>query len=173
MKKLQENEIEQLLEILSEHPRLRIAHFTEGGELFINRLNQLSVEKGYEYQLHLLDDNLHRKLKENLVINDISNIKRIKWEQNRYASPALQYDLLFVTASIPNDYKEAFAKKIYSHIKSAGEIILFLEKGELKNSDEWRVALEEYLFVAINIEVNMFENYDILIARKMHGWGGK
>ena len=173
MKKLQANEIEQLLEIISKHPRLRIAHFSDGGEVFINTLNQLSVEQGYEYQLHVLDEQLHQEVKANLPINEISNIKRIKWEQNRYASPALQYDLLFVTASIPNDYKEAFSKKIYSHIKSAGEIILFLEKNDRINSDEWRIFLEEYLFVAINIECNIFENYDILIARKMHGWGGK
>jgi hypothetical protein len=173
MKKLQANEIEQLLEIISKHPRLRIAHFSEGGKVFIETLNQLSIEQGYEYQLHILEEKLHQELKENLVINEISNIRRIKWVQNRYASPALQYDLLFVTASIPNDYKEAFAKKIYSHIKSAGEIILFLEKNDRKNSDEWKIFLEEYLFVAINVEVEIFENYDILIARKMHGWGGK
>jgi len=173
MKKLKSNEIKQLLEILSEHPRLRIAHFSDGGEEFIQTLNDLSVERGYEYQLHTLNDELYQNVNKNYTMNEISLIRRIKWTQRRYASPALQYDLLFVTATVPEDYRETFAKNIYSHIKSAGEIILFIEKGNHQNADEWRIFFEEYLFVAINIETDMFENYDIFIARKMHGWGGK
>ena len=173
MKKLQVNEIEQLLEIISQHPRLRIAHFSDAGEMFIQALNDLSVKQGYEYQLHLLDENLYEKVKSTYTINDISYIKKIKWEQKRYASPALQYDLLFVTATVPSDYKKDFVQNIYSHIKSAGEIILFLEKNNTTNSDEWQIFFEEYLFVAIHLERDIFENYDILIARKMHGWGGK
>jgi len=173
MKKLKSNEITQLLEILSDHPRLRIAHFSDGGEDFIQVLNQLSIEQNYEYQLHVLNDELHKTVKENYTMNEISLLRRIKWEQRRYASPALQYDLLFVTATVPHDYREKFAQNIYSHIKSAGEIILFIEKGNYENADEWRVFFEEYLFVAITIEKDMFENYDIFIARKMHGWGGK
>lgn len=173
MKKLKSNEIEQLLEIISEHPRLRIAHFSDGGEDFIEALNKRSIEQGYEYQLHILDETLYQKAKEDYIINDISLIRRIKWKQRRYASPALQYDLLFVTATVPEDYRETFVKNIYSHIKSAGEIILFLENNNQKHHDEWIMFFEEYLFTAINIEKDFFENYDIFIARKMHGWGGK
>jgi hypothetical protein len=173
MKKLKSNEIKQLLEIISEHPRLRIAHFSDGGEDFIQALNDISVERDYEYQLHTLDEELYQKVNENYTMNEISLIRRIKWKQRRYASPALQYDLLFVTATVPEDYRETFAKNIYSHIKSAGEIILFLEKDNQNYNDEWIVFFEEYLFTAINIEKDFFENYDIFIARKMHGWGGK
>ena len=173
MKKLESTEIDQLLEILSDHPRLRIAHFSDGGEDFIQALNRLSIERDYEYQLHVLDEALYEKVKTTYTINEISLIRRIRWQQRRYASPALQYDLLFVTATVPEDYRETFAKNIYSHIKSAGQIILFLEKNNQRGNDEWIMFFEEYLFTAINIEKDLFENYDIFIARKMHGWGGK
>jgi len=173
MKKLELNEINQLLEIISDHPRLRIAHFSDGGELFIEVLNNLALKKNYEYQLHLLNEQLYQKVKKEYTFNSISTLKKIKWEQRRYASPALQYDLLFITATVPSSYKKEFAKNIYSHIKSAGEIIMFLEKNNQELHDEWRIFFEEYLFVAINIETTMFQEYDILITRKMHGWGGK
>jgi len=41
----------------------------------------------------------------------------------------------------------------------------------LKVLDRWQQVLEENYFVATNT-IDMFEEYEILISKKMHGWGG-
>ena len=172
MKKLEIKSIRQLLEIIPNHPGLRMSQFSDGGESFSNALSSLCLVREYEYQLNVLDEVFFTKAKELYGNNNLSIVKRIKWDQRRYSSLAKQYDILFVTAMIPDNYRKLFAKNIYSHIKSDGYLVLFLEKHNQKNSEEWYIFLEEHLFVAIST-LDIFENYEILIAKKMHGWGGK
>jgi len=172
MKKLETQSITQLLEIIPNHPGLRVSQFSDGGEAFCDALNNLCLEREHEYQLNVLDEAFFIKAKELYGNNKLSSVKRIKWNQRRYSSLAKQDDVLFVTATIPKEYRKIFAQNIHSHIKNAGHLVLFLEKNNQKNSDEWWSFLEEYLFVAIST-LDIFENYEILIAKKMHGWGGK
>ena len=173
MKKLETQSIQQLLEIIPSHPGLRMSQFAEGDEkAFSDALSTLCLEREYEYQLNILKEELLIDAKERYGGNPLTTVKRIKWEQRRYASLAKQYDLLFITADVPEHHRRMFAKNIHSHIKSAGHVVLFLEKNNQKNLDEWWSFLEEYLFMAIST-IDLFENYEILIAKKMHGWGGK
>jgi hypothetical protein len=172
MKNLETKSIEQLLEIIPDHPGLRISQFSDGGEKFSNALSELCLSREHEYQLNILNKDFYEKALRLYGDRPLSSVKRIKWEQRRYASPAKQYDFLFVTATVPPNHRKLFAQSIYSHIKSAGHLILFLEKNNQENIDEWYSFLEEYLFVAMNT-IELFENYEIFIAKKMHGWGGK
>jgi len=172
MKKLETQSITQLLEIIPNHPGLRVSQFSDGGEEFSTILSNLCLEREHEYQLNVLDEAFLIKAKELYGNHRLSTVKPIKWNQRRYSSLAKQYDVLFVTATVPEEYRKIFAKSIHSHIKSAGHLVLFLEKNNQKNSDEWWSFLEEHLFVAIS-RLDIFENYEILIAKKMHGWGGK
>ncbi len=172
MKALEREAIDSLLGIIPNHPRVRIAHFSESGEVFVDALNALAKDREYEYQLSIVNADFLSATRERCSFNDISLIKGMKWEQNRYASEARQFDFLFVTAEVPQDFRREFAQKIYSHIKSAGQIILFLEKHNSQNCDEWQMFLEEYAFVSMST-LDIFKNYELLIARKMHGWSGK
>jgi len=172
MKNLETKSIRQLLEIIPNHPGLRLSQFTDGGELFSDALSKLCIEREHEYQLNVLNEEFYPKAIELYADKELSSVKKIKWEQRRYASPAKQYDFLFITADIPKEHRKPFAKTIHSHIKSAGHLVLFLEKNNQKNIEEWYSFLEEYLFVAMNT-IDLFENYEIFIAKKMHGWGGK
>jgi len=172
MKKLEPQSITQLLEIIPDHPGLRMSQFSDGGEAFSNALSNLCLAREHEYQLNVLNEAFFTKAKELYGNNSLSIVKRIKWDQRRYSSLAKQYDVLFVTATVPDEHRKLFAKNIHSHIKSAGHLVLFLEKNNQQNSDKWWSFLEEYLFVAIST-LDIFENYEILIAKKMHGWGGK
>jgi len=172
MKNLETQSIQQLLDIIPNHPGLRLSQFSDGGETFSTALSNLCLIHEHEYQLNVLDEEFYEKSLKLYGDKPLSSIKRIKWEQRRYASPAKQYDFLFVTATVPQTHRQLFAKTIHSHIKSAGHLILFLEKNNQQNSDEWYGFLEEYLFVAINT-IDIFKEYEILIAKKMHGWGGK
>jgi hypothetical protein len=173
MKKLDKKSIDLLLEIIPNHPGLRISQFSDGGDSFSNALSELSLLREYEFQLNVVDnEEFYEKAQQLYSKEKLSSVKRIKWDQRRYASPAKQYDFLFITADIPKNHRKLFAKTIHSHIKSSGHLVLFLEKDNYQNIDEWYSFLEEYLFVAINT-IDLFDNYEILIAKKMHGWGGK
>lgn len=170
MKNLEIEAIEQLLSIIQNHPAMRIMHISDGGEQFCNTLKDFTEQREYEYQLNITNDTFYHKIKELYSDNEWCNVQPMKYEQRRYANMAKQYDFVFVSASIPNGIEEDFAKKIHTHIKNAGNIILFLSKDDIESKYKWFRYLEEALFVAIN-SIDMFENYEIIIAKKMHGWG--
>ena len=172
MKKLETKSIEQLVEIIPNHPGLRISQFSDGGEDFSNKLSQLCLSRESEYQLNVLNEEFYERAQKLYAQEKLSSVKLIKWNQRRYSSPAKQYDFIFITATVPENHRRLFAKIIHSHIKNSGHLILFLEKNNHKNIEEWYNFLEEYLFVAMNT-IDLFENYEILISKKMHGWGGK
>ena len=170
MKNLESKRIEQLLSIIPEHPAMRIMHISQSGKQLSDALASLAKEKEYEFLLNVTNEEYYEEIKENYS-DDLCSVKKIKFDQRRYATMARLYDYVFVTAEVPNELQEQFAKTIHGHIKNAGNIILFLEKNSLKVLDRWRQILEENYFVASNT-IDLFEEYEILISKKMHGWGG-
>jgi len=171
MKKLESKSIEQLLSIIPEHPATRIMHISDGGEELSDSFRDFVEKHDYEYLLNTPSEEFFPKAKERYAESKHCIIKKIKLQQRNYASMAKRYDYLFVTADIPEEMQEEFTKRVHPHIKNAGNIILFLPKNDLMILDRWRGYLEENFYVAIN-NIDMFENYEILIAKKMHGWGG-
>ena len=170
MKNLELKKIEQLLSIIPEHPAMRIMHISQSGTQLSDALAQLAIEREYEFLLNVNSDIFYEEIKD-AYPNDLCGVKKIKFEQRRYATMAKMYDYIFVTADIPNALQEQFTKTIHGHIKNAGNIILFLEKNNLKVLDGWRQLFEENYFVATNT-IDLFEEYEIIISKKMHGWGG-
>jgi hypothetical protein len=81
------------------------------------------------------------------------------------------YDYLFVSSEIPDENKLSFLKKTYGVIKNAGNIIIFVPKGDGSQIHLWSQLLEDNNFVATNT-LDIFSNYDVIISKKMHGWGG-
>ena len=171
MKKLEQKSVYQLLAIIPNHPATRIMHFSDGGKPFCYAIKSFCKERTYEYQLNISNENFLNEIKEEYSVKGLSSTKLIQWDQRRYASMARLYDFLFITVDVPQEYREPFIKNVFHHIKSAGNIILFLPKNDRQIVQEWWEILEENLFVAMNT-IDMFENYEILIAKKMHGWGG-
>ena len=171
MKNLEQKAIEQLLSIIPDHPATRIMHFSDGGEALSDSIISLCKEREYEYQLNILDSAFQEKAEALYAQKGLCSTKLITWEQRRYASMARLYDFLFITATVPEEQRKMFIKNVFHHIKSAGNIILFLPKNEPKIIEDWWRILEDNLFVAMNT-IDMFENYELLIAKKMHGWGG-
>jgi len=170
MKNLESKKIEQLLSIIPDHPAIQIMHITQSGRQLSDALATLVKQKEYTLLLNVTDDNAYEELKENYS-NTFSSVKKMKFDQRRYASMAKMFDYVFVTTTVPDEFQDQFAKSIHGHIKNAGHIILFLEKSNLKVLDRWRQVLEENYFVATNT-IDMFNEYEILISKKMHGWGG-
>ena len=84
---------------------------------------------------------------------------------------AREYNFLFVTNLVEEEKRLEFLKKVHKIIRSAGSIIVFIPKEGYAQRDSWVASLEENLFVSTSIIDDMFENYDVIISRKMHGWG--
>ena len=170
MKNLESKKIEQLLSIIPNHPAMRIMHISQSGTQLSDALATLAIEREYEFLLNVNSDVFYEEIKD-AYPHDLCAVKKIKFEQRRYATMAKMYDYIFVTADIPDALQEQFSKTIHGHIKNAGNIILFLEKNNLKVLDGWRQLFEENYFVATNT-IDLFEEYEIIISKKMHGWGG-
>ena len=170
MKNLELKKIEQLLSIIPDHPALRIMHITDGNTQLSDALFKLIKTKEYELQLNIINDDYYEEIKDRYTHKEVT-VKKITFEQRRYASMAKTYDFVFVSTMVPEILQNQFAKTIHTHIKNAGNIILFLEKDNLKLLDSWRQVLEENYFVASNT-IDLFDEYEVLSSKKMHGWGG-
>ncbi len=172
MKYLENESIEKLLTIIPEHPASRIMHISEGGKDFYHTLKAFCLDRDYEYLINITDNDFYEEIKKESNPKRLHFIKKISLDQRIYASMSKQYDYIFVTTQIPEAFENEFAKKIHRYIKNSGNIIFLLPKENKIAFRRWYEHLEEHLFVAINT-IDIFENYEILIAKKMHGWGGK
>jgi len=170
MKNLELKKIEQLLSIIPDHPATQIMHITQNDKKLSDALESLVKINEYTLLLNVIDSDFYDELNERYC-DDSCSVKHMKFEQRRYASMAKMFDFVFVTATVGDEFQEQFAKTIHGHIKNAGNIILFLEKDNLEVLDRWRQILEENYFVATNT-IDLFSEYEILISKKMHGWGG-
>ncbi len=169
MNRLEKNKIEELLSIIPNHPATRIMEITDNLEDLSIELKEFAKSHDFEYLLNILDSNYFNRIKDSFRDKN-TIVHNIKLEQRRYVNMAKQYNFIFVTASIPLNIRDSFLKKIHSHILNGGNIILFLPKDDLEIRELWRQSLEDNLFVAIST-IDIFEDYEIMIAKKMHGWG--
>lgn len=170
MKNLEPKAIEQLLSIIPDHPASSIMEFSQGDEELSLAIKALCKARAYHYQLNVIDEELYKKSQPLFTEEGRCIVKRIKWEQRRYASMALQYYVVFVSATVPEERRETFLSNVIHHIKTSGHIVLFFPKNDRNRLDEWWRLLEEKLFVSIST-LDVSDNCDILVARRMHGWG--
>ncbi len=171
MKQLEEERIDQLLGIITLYPAIRIMHFSDGSQLLTQKINTLCEQHDYDYQLNCTTDACYEEMEQRYSNADMIKIKRFDLNRPRYAIQAKLYDYLFVTAQIPDEEKLSFLKKTYSVIKNAGHILIFLSRDDLHQNHIWSELLLENNFVASNT-LDIFMHYDVIIAKKMHGWGG-
>jgi ADP-heptose:LPS heptosyltransferase len=172
MKNIEQDKLEKLLEIVPSSPALRIAHFTDEGEEYIEILNKFCQNREYEYQINCTNksffDFLNEKYKETNSVKPIN----FSLQRPRYMIQGKIYEYVFVTAKIEKEIRSDFIKRVHSIIKNSGNIIIFLPKGSYEERYSWIELLEEHYYVASNTIDDLFENYDVLISKKMHGWGG-
>ncbi len=171
MKNLEPKRVEQLLSIIPQHPATRIMQISQGGLQLSDALSSFVRDRDYEFLLNITNDIFYEEIKDRYIETMDTKVKKLKLQQRRYVSMAKMYDFVFVTAIISDEIQEQFAKTIHGHIKNAGNIIIFLPKNDLKVLDNWRQTLEDNYFVATNT-IDIFDKYEILISKKMHGWGG-
>jgi len=172
MKNIEQDKLEKLLGIIPSSPALRIAHFTDSGEMMTEVLSDFCQKREYEYQINCTDNSFFDLISDKY--KNMANIKTIKFtlERPRYMIQGKMYEFLFVTANIKDEMRSDFIRKAHGIIKNAGNILIFLPKGSYEERYSWITLLEEHYYVASNTIDDLFENYDVLISKKMHGWGG-
>ncbi len=173
MKNLEKNQLDLLLNIIGSNPSQYIVHFTDGGTQLITALHNYCLPKDYLYQINCTKNIFYDNIVKEYENSNFTKVKNFTLQRKSYMTQGKQYDYLFVSSTIQNEDRNEFLKKAYNIILNAGNIIIFIEKDNLKERDVWTQLLEDNYFVATNIISNMFENYDIVISKKMHGWGGK
>ncbi|HIP30223.1 MAG TPA: hypothetical protein EYG93_00360 [Sulfurospirillum arcachonense] len=100
-------------------------------------------------------------------INATLHVNEFNFEQKRYTKHAVQYDFLFICADIDrrNDILE-IANKTYRVLKNAGHVFVLSKKESTCRLSD---VFEESNFVAINT-ISLDDEYDVISAKKMHGW---
>ena len=172
MKPIEKEPFEQLLTIIPDHPMVRILHFADSGEDAPSTLADFTMRKRYEYQINCLDEGFFTLMQQRFADNEAVKPVKFTLSRPRYMIQGKLYDYLFVTASIPEEMRELFLQRAHPIIKNGGNILLFLPKGNHTQRFEWMRLLEENYYVASNTIDDLFEHYDLLISKKMHGWGG-
>jgi hypothetical protein len=169
MSRFEEHEILELLSIIPDHPATRILHITKNEIEFIETIKKFAEKRDYEYLGNVLDKHFLKSL-ENLKSKNVT-FKHMDFKQRRYVNMAKLYDFVFVTTEVPDRYLDEFLNKIHSHIRNAGNIIMLISKDRDDKKYRLYELLEKNYFVATN-SLDVFRNYEAVISKKMHGWGG-
>ncbi len=149
-----------LFEVIPKHPSLNIAIINENYDSCVNQLVDFCIN---------IEANLYIKTISELNIEAKKNIhvENFSFEQTRYNKKSLQYDFIFLCAHSQDlsDLSAVF-KKCYRAIKNAANIFIVSKK---EKSQDMMELLEETNYVAVSpIELN--DDYEIVCAKKMHGW---
>jgi len=172
MKNIDKVQLKTLIDIIGSLPSLQIAHFTNEEDSLSDMLNEYCHERGYLYQINTSDRSFAEGVSEKLRDTETTQVKFFPLERNAYMIQGRQYDFLFVSIEIEDALKGDFLKKVHKIMRNAGNIIIFIPKGDRKTRYSWTALLEEHYFVATSTINDLFENYDVVISKKMHGWGG-
>jgi len=171
MKNLEKDQLEILLNIIGSNPSQYIAHFTDGGMTFIDTLFDYCAPKEYLYQINCTDNASFRNIGEKFKESTIVKVRELPLARKSYMMQGKQYDYLFVTSSIDEGIRDIFLKRAYKIILNAGNIVILIPKNDYTQRYNWIELLEENYYVATNTIDDLFENYDVIISKKMHGWG--
>jgi hypothetical protein len=148
--------IEPIYNLIPNYPGVYIALIEDANYNEANSLNDFCKN---------IDATLHVKNLSNKQYEKSLHVDEFQFEQNRYNNHAVQYDFVFVCAKEINNLLE-IANKIYRILKNAGHLF-FLCKKEFSLDDS--EVFENSNFVAINT-ISLNDEYDIISAKKMHGW---
>ncbi|WOE68789.1 hypothetical protein RZR97_06615 [Hydrogenimonas thermophila] len=169
MKTLKKEQCDLLMQIISTHyPNQQILHLTDGCNNLHQALFEFTKTKGHEYDLRMVNTEIN-----DLPIQEHNDIfiKPLDINAKVYNQHSKKYENIFVTLN--PEYIEADSvgmfKKFFRIMKNAGVVVILIPKGEplLDTIDK---ELEDSYFVAIN-HIDIFDDYDVVTAKKLHGWG--
>jgi len=146
---------------------MRIMHFCSDSFLVEQIKNYCQSESEYcEYLLATLSEENAQNLKK--FENSYTKVKYLSENRPRFHIQAKQYDYLFLT-TLPQN-RIPFFKKLYSALKNAAPLFLFLKKEQRALSYTIESELIETNYVATNR--TDLKDFIVVSAKKMHGWSG-
>lgn len=171
MKNLEQVQVEQLLQIIQSKPGQRIVHFSDGSHLLTKNLSELCKEHDSAYHLYCTKDAFYDKSVRKYEGQDHIRITKFNLRRPRYLMQGIEFDYLIVTLDFTEEDKAEFLAKCYPIIRTGGNIIIIIPNSSYSERDEWSDILVDQNYVSTNIIDDFFEEYDVIVSKRMHGWG--
>ena len=171
MKSIAPETVDQLLQIIHDKPGQRIIHFSEGSHILTKKLSALAQRYQSIYTLNCCNEVCYDKATAKYADLSHMNIVHFNLARPRYKIQGIEYDYLISTLDFTQKDKSEFLAKCYPIIRTGGNIILFIPHSSYAERDEWLAILEEQYYFSTNIINDMFEEYDVIVSRRLHGWG--
>jgi hypothetical protein len=171
MKNLEKDKLESLLSIMGDNPLQQIVHFSNGGETLVDMLHHYCEPKAYQYEINAIENTFYEETKEKFKNSQTTVVRNFSLERKSYLIQAKQYNFAFISIDIQDDFKEDFLRRVHRIILNAGNILIFIPKSNISERYRWIDLLEETYYVATSTIDDLFEHYDVIISKKMHGWG--
>jgi len=161
------NKIDKLLSSLVQTPGMRVMHFTKDGAI-CRDIIEFCKDNEFDCEYLILTFNQESEKDLKVYENTFCEVKYVNPKRPKYHMQSKQYDYLFIE-DLPED-RISFFKKVYSALKNATPIFIFLEK----NQRNFAYKLQEELIESNYVATNLTDLDTILIvsAKKMHGWSG-
>ena len=163
MRKRRTETFRLILESLQPYPKMQFLLFSGNWGEMEAELLEFCEREDHSLMLYRLEGLDEMSLPETPRIRQ----RPYRREQQRYNLQGKLYNHAFVLGTIPEPPAE-FARKVYTGIANAGGLYLLMKNGE---AAEWEALLMESNYVALNT-IELDEEFLLLYARKMHGWGG-
>ena len=170
MKKIEQEKLNELLRIINIYPEIRIAHFADSGEELVKYINDFCNKHDYGYQVNCSKVEFYEQLLPQYEHRSRTKILNFNLARPSYLMQGKKYDYVFISNTVEDDFRGDFLKRIHIVMKNAGNIMIFIPKGGYIQSDKWIAELEEQYYVSTNVISDLFENFDVIVTRKMHGW---
>ena len=169
MKSLESNKVDQLLEVLGKKPGQRIVHFTTSSHILTKHLHQFCQAHNNEYYLYCIKDVFYDKSMTKYAGQ--SNISIVKFDLHspRYMMQTIEFNYLIATLDFTEEDKGEFLQKCYPIIQTDGNIIIIIPNSGYPERNEWRDILQKQYYVSVNIIDDLFEHYDVITAKRIHG----
>jgi len=171
MKNIEQSQVEQLLQIIQSKPGQRIVHFSDDSSIITESLSKLCKTHDSAYHLYCTNDTSYKQSVDTYKDQDHIHITKFMLRRPRYLMQGIEFDYLIATLDFREEDKALFLKKCYPIIRTGGNIMIIIPNSAYKERDEWREILEEQYYVSVTIIDDMFADYDVIVAKRMHGWG--
>lgn len=169
MKNLEQDKVEQLLHIIRDKPGQRIVHFSDGSHILTRSLSKWCKQHHSHYYLYSTKSAFYDKSVTKYANQSHTHIVKFNLNRPTYMIQDIQYDYLIATVDLTQEDKALFLEKCYPIIKIGGSIIVLIPKSTYVQRDEWRDILTVQYYVSTNIIDDLFEEYDVIVAKRMHG----
>jgi len=171
MKTPELDKVEQLLQIIQNKPGQRIVHFSDASPVLTKSLSDLCKQHDSDYHLYCTKDAFYDKCLAEYEGEEHIRITKFNLRRPRYLMQGIEFDYLIVTLDFEEEDKAVFLGKCYPIIRTGGNIMIIIPNSSYGERDEWRDILIEQYYVSTNIMDDLFEEYDVIVSKRMHGWG--